>query len=1071
MARIALALVGTAVGTAFGQPALGYAVGSLVGSLIDPVKGPTVEGPRLSDLNVQSSAEGIGIPLAFGSVRIAGNVIWSTPIQETRQEEEVGGKGLGGGGSQVSYTYSVSFAVGLCEGTITGIRKIWADSKLLYDAGSADAPTLIASQERLKSIRIYTGTETQTADPTIQADKGVADTPAYRGLAYIVFEDLELADFANRIPNITVELIVSGQQTLALLNSVTTPSMAHQQAASSLCASTVQGAAVLCISGYPATSSVDVYTVYPDGTLVKGTTFTSAINGPVAQGFSDEPSFIAQDGLPGGYIYYYRITDNGNVAELTSQIRFPAGISAAFWNSGSVYARNGTLYCFKYHTQGYKVFRAATQGAVTGFGGYEDAELLYDVAAAGLPATLHDIFVGHTKIFGILENHTLYVWDLDFNFIKSIALTPPVNTLDYVHFGGSETQIRSDNDRFVYLISSSPAHIHRVDVDLDQYAYLGSVAVGAWYEMTGGAAVRGNLLTIYSTQSNLKFINLASVAPASITLASIVSTLCQRAGLTPSEMDTTALTDTVDGYVIARPTTARAAIEPLRQGYFFDGIETAGKLKFVGRGGGSIATVTMDDLSAHEAGSEAPDPVVISRVQELDLPVEINIGYLDKDNDYLPGSQQARRLTTSSKGQLSLELPLVMSSLRAAQIADILLRNTWLERTQFQFALLRSSAYLDPTDLITIPTSQGNALVRLTRTDYGEPGIVHIEALAENAVLYASAAVGNHASVNQPQTLSLQGPTKAVFLDIPLLRDKDNEAGYYLAAAGYLSGWKGGVLYKSVDEGATWESMTAVLTAATLGYTTGTLGDFTGGNVWDKGNRANVKLTTPGKTLSSTTELAVYSGANAAAIGAHGRWEIVQFQNVTLEGDGTYTLYDLLRGRRGTEWAMGTHQASDTFVLLTTTTLKRIEAATVEIGLSRDYRAVSIGQTLDSVDTQAFANSAVGLECYSPVNVGGGRNAAGDIVINWERRTRLGGEWRDYVDATLGEASESYEVEVWNTGFSSLKRTITGLTAKTTTYTAAQQTTDFGSTQSAVGVKLFQVSATLGRGYEGRGTV
>jgi len=215
------------------------------------------------------------------------------------------------------------------------------------------------------------------------------------------------------------------------------------------------------------------------------------------------------------------------------------------------------------------------------------------------------------------------------------------------------------------------------------------------------------------------------------------------------------------------------------------------------------------------------------------------------------------------------------------------------------------------------------------------------------------------------------------------------------------------------------------------------LGNFTGGNVWDKGNTVNVKLTTPAATLSSTTELALYAGANAAAIGAHGRWEIIQFQTATLEGDGTYTLSNLLRGRRGTEWAQGTHLAGDVFVLLSSATLRRVEAASAEIGLQRHYRAVSIGTSLESAEIKPFTNAAAGLECYAPVNIGGGRNAASDILINWERRTRIGGEWRDYVDASLGETTESYEVEIWTTNFATLKRTITGVTAKTTTYTSA----------------------------------
>lgn len=52
-------------------------------------------------------------------------------------------------------------------------------------------------------IRIYRGTADQEADPAIVADKGVDNTPAWRGLAYIVIENIQLPNGA--LPNVTIE--------------------------------------------------------------------------------------------------------------------------------------------------------------------------------------------------------------------------------------------------------------------------------------------------------------------------------------------------------------------------------------------------------------------------------------------------------------------------------------------------------------------------------------------------------------------------------------------------------------------------------------------------------------------------------------------------------------------------------------------------------------------------------------------------------------------------------------------------------------------------------------------------
>jgi hypothetical protein len=53
---------------------------------------------------------------------------------------------------------------------------------------------------------LHLGGEDQAVDPLIASAEGAA-TPAYRGAAYAVFEMLQLADFGNRIPSLTFEVI------------------------------------------------------------------------------------------------------------------------------------------------------------------------------------------------------------------------------------------------------------------------------------------------------------------------------------------------------------------------------------------------------------------------------------------------------------------------------------------------------------------------------------------------------------------------------------------------------------------------------------------------------------------------------------------------------------------------------------------------------------------------------------------------------------------------------------------------------------------------------------------------
>jgi hypothetical protein len=215
-------VVGAVVGFYIGGPRgaiYGAQIGMTIGGVVDPPPGAEIEGPRLQELNVIVSTYGNPIPLVYGPEnRISGNVIWSTGLIETANEEESGGKGGGGGATTTTYSYRMSFAMAIGEGVLTGVKRIWANSKLIYDATAATLPAVDpvnglvvtkadGTHSVMEELHFWPGTSTQVADSWIQSQN--PDTPAYRNIAYIVFKDLQLGDFGNRLPNIEVE--VSGR--------------------------------------------------------------------------------------------------------------------------------------------------------------------------------------------------------------------------------------------------------------------------------------------------------------------------------------------------------------------------------------------------------------------------------------------------------------------------------------------------------------------------------------------------------------------------------------------------------------------------------------------------------------------------------------------------------------------------------------------------------------------------------------------------------------------------------------------------------------------------------------------
>lgn len=186
----------TAVGTAIGGP-IGGALGALIGRQVDNgiVGAGSVKGPRLKELTVQTSSYGTALALHFGRVRTAGTVIWSTELIE-HEERSGGGKGRP---AVTSFTYSASFAVAVSSRPIQGIGRIWADGNLLR---GTDGDLKAAG-----TLRIHNGYGDQSVDPLLAQAEGASTSPGYRGCAYVVFEDLQLADFGNRLPSLTFEVI------------------------------------------------------------------------------------------------------------------------------------------------------------------------------------------------------------------------------------------------------------------------------------------------------------------------------------------------------------------------------------------------------------------------------------------------------------------------------------------------------------------------------------------------------------------------------------------------------------------------------------------------------------------------------------------------------------------------------------------------------------------------------------------------------------------------------------------------------------------------------------------------
>jgi len=1100
-ADLGLAVAGAAVGFAVGGPQgamLGWSIGSAAGSALF---GPKInqEGPRLQDLSIQSSAEGQPVYKIYGTMRTAGNVFWGKPITEHKKKKKSGGKG-GGGATTTTYTYTVDFAVGLCEGPITGVVKLWADGKLFYDVSALTAAeeAIVAgggylpdATARFQSsfgktiniadtngtMRIYPGSETQLPDPLIEADLGVGNTPAYRGEAYIVFDNFALKDYGNRIPNITAEVIANGSTAPQFLGTVTVPLLGLARRMRTTQYLRPDNSLLVWATGSTSTfvEVLEPMMVYPSGAISIGGRVASSQDYHLLIGDCDVPAVFV--GRQSGSVYKISLYEYvagqlvliGTFVDETDPLGFDVLYQLHAGASSKVFYRNGEAWFHRGDT--FTLYRAVPQGALSV--GTPAKALVYATTSSLVAGQVKDIFVGQAELYiihGAKPNFTLSTFDLETLVLISERSVNVTAT-------NSNINIYSPQDGLVYaMYNSNNVAVGLYEINGSLMRDIGPLPSTTGSEHTYESSTKAafavhdgvcvihypNVIPSLGNGGYLRYWSISGLSSDAVSLSSIVSDVCASAGLDSSLINVADLASTqVRGYIRNAQMTARAALEPLAAGFFFDATESDGKIVFRKRGGATVATIDYDDLGAANPGAQE-DRLVTTITQDNELPIELNLRYADPARDFQTGSQRSRRQIPASKKIDTIDMPISWSGTEAKQAVEKLHYSAWEAQTRYQFALPIKYMRLEPGDPILLPVNGVNKRVRLVKTVL-LGSVIQCEAEADYAASYISEAVAADNPAG-PQVIKVPGTTIMHLLDIPILQDADNDAGLYIAATGTGSGWTGAAILKSAD-GVAFDEVDAITTESVIGSAS-TLLPSGPTTIWDDGSTVGVRLIKD--TLTSTTDLATLAGANTAAIGVPGRWEIVSFATATLNGDGTYTLSRLLRGRLGTEWAVGLHAIGDAFVLLEADVLARNVPATADIGVPRYYKAVSFGG--DEGDVVTYTHQAVGLECYAPTHIRGRRHSpsTNDWAITWTRRTRVDGAWRDYVDVPVGEAAQSYEVDIMSG--STVKRTIAA-SSESATYTAAMQTTDFGSAQSTITVNIYQLSATVGRGYVGTKTL
>lgn len=1018
MAQLVIAAAGAAIGgmVAPGVVALGLtgsSIGWIAGSMLGATFAPNQksEGPRLGDLNVGGSAYGSPIPYVLGTPRVAGQIIWASAKREIATTSHQG-KGGGGGADYTSYTYEVDVLYEVSDNEIAGVRRIWSNGKLVWSAAddaTSDTHAASALAGLWSRMTVYTGASDQMPDATYEADVGAGNAPAYRGRGTVMVEGLQLGN-SGQLPNLTFELVAAGTLSSTRV---------------------VQSDWLLC--------HFDEYTT-------AGTEVLSAMGPDLIRPLTNPQDAVlrlasAKFGAQGGYFP-------------TSSDTFQA------------YGVTGDLAGRSWRAEGF--FRPSADGQ-----GFFDMQRDGDTVGGGFAPQINIAYAGllNDAFYYILRDGTTFSSGAIGSMLAPFHPTIGIWNHIAVQFNAltGETAIFSNGVRFAVIITDMGSWaglnfgaVNFSGAECDEF-YFRPIADEDCYDVV--YSVPGTaFVPAAGTEIN---IDTASITVTSTTIAQAVTALSGRAGLSAGQIDVTALstiTTPVHALAVSQVASARSVIEMLMSTYFFDAV-LADKVYFRPRGGSSVATLAFDELGTVPAGDTSTDPLLLSQANELEIPAQIALTYTNIDTDYQTDTQYSDRLLTGMDSTSAITVPCGFTATEAKAIVDAMLQSGAASALSTTLALGLEYSKLEAGDVVTVTGEDASTYrLRLTKkTDAA--GVLTFAAVADDASVLLQDGTTSDATPGQTVVRATPATSLEV-LDIPLLRDVDDMPGHYVAITGNGAGWANAGLFYSADDLA-YSLQTTLADQAPLGVTSTTLGTWAGGDVFDEGN--TVTVTTGQQELASLTrdEILASQAANAALVGD----EVIQYRDATLVSAGVYKLSGLLRGRRGTGWAVGTHATGERFVGLSTSGVRFMALDSSELGRERFYKAASAGQRLSTVTAESLTPAGINQKPFAPVDLRANRDAA-DTVLTWIRRTRLSTRIGGTVTQSipLGETSEAYEVEVWTSGFSVLKRTISASTP-TCTYTSAQQTTDFGGAQTTLYLRVYQISAEVGRGYVLQATV
>ncbi len=1027
---------------------------------------------------VQSSAAGNPIPRVYGRMRMSGQIIWATPIGGFRSFSN--GAVVEGPVGEDTPRF-VSLAIGLCRGPIDAITRIWVDGALIFDASSTGGYTFAPSLQFEKFF--YLGTSSQEVDEWMEQVEGTGNVPAYRHRAYVVFKNFPLFTFGNNVPNFEFEVVSSASAAfISEAADAATEDIPSDNWVLSRLGPYIYGEEAGILSKYNRATRelVNQRDLAP---VVEGIGGGSAsLYGRLLMDEQDDNFYLlCQDGSSRSFIIRWGWTLKDNFSDRTPASEVAQEVDGIVLG-GFLYTVDDTdCTVRRYFKDSLVRDWSSTDPALAGLqpgnltvddhgalwfsawdAGDDSFFILVRCTQGGQITTYEHTTRGRCKY---VAYDASFDWLLaggdtgNGEYLVQVYTDPGANlgteasNLDAVS-GGSRSLFLSQRrfiggrfwawDGSTGLYSILTSGTMESDDSANTASWSGLNIAGMAYDASQNAFwTRHDAL-------DLRILFLQRYGFDSITVGTVISDLCDAAGLAPGEIDTSAITDVCTGYAVTSKGNARAAIEPLMDAFLLEARETDGVLEFLHRGGASVVTIDEDDLGAGPYGQPDAELVEEEITPEQLLPLKVEVTYLSTNRDYDEQTQHEKRREdlTSATGEVSLAFPIALSDNQARRLAQNLLYTAWVERFGYAFALPLAYLRLDAGDVVTLPLGSESLRVRLSAVELGADYLVLCTGVLDDANSYASVILGSGTAA--AQSITHIPASLGALLDCALARDGDDGKGPYFVAApdGDEEGWSGASLSRAVD-GQTYLPLAQVAGATAIGEVTSTVAK-TQAETWDETTSFTVHMHYG--TLASSTQALITAddSINLAAIGNHRRgWELLNFATVVDDGNGRYTVSNLRRGRRGTEWVFEDvydadgvlvddyDNLGDLFVVLdfSNHAIKSITPQDSEVGQKRHYRISSSGAAISSGAPLEILYSGAAFKPYAPSHL--------DFLqvvdelpdyhmhLRWTRRSRVGGDLVSGHEVPLAEESEEYALEILDDDGITVLNTYTGITRAT----------------------------------------